>query len=255
MKQTIKAIRKIKSNLIRLRFHIIFEPFSKALITMAYISKLSKWVRQTPKPGYNDFYSKQHDYNKRYELYNHILHSETLSEIYYIEFGVAQGRSFKWWVENIKNEDSLFVGFDTFSGLPEDWGYFKKGDMSAHDTFPDLDDKRCRFVKGIFQETLPSFLKEFKTDSRKVIHMDADIYTSTLFALTMMGPHINKDDIIIFDEFNVPLHEFKAFTEFLSSYYIKVRLIGAVNNYYQVAFKVEENLSCLNKNQTRLKLV
>lgn len=214
---------------------------------MAYLSKLSKWVRQTPKSDFNDFCSRHHDYAKRYDLYDHIIKSESLSEIYYIEFGVAQGKSFKWWVGNIKSGDSRFVGFDTFSGLPEDWGYFKKGDMSANDSFPDVKDERCRFVKGIFQETLPPFLKEFRTDLRKVIHMDADIYTSTLFALTMMGPYLSKDDILIFDEFNVPMHEFKAFTEFLSSYYVKVRVIGAVNNYYQTAFKIEENLSCLKK--------
>jgi hypothetical protein len=251
MKAGIKAIRKIKSGLIRLRFHVIFEPFSRFLITLAYISKLSKWVRQTPKSDFNDFYTRHHDYTKRYDLYDHIVQSESLSEIYYIEFGVAQGQSFKWWVENLKSRDSRFVGFDTFSGLPEDWGYFKKGDMSANDSFPDVNDERCRFVKGIFQETLPSFLKEFRTDLRKVIHMDADIYTSTLFALTMMGPFLNKNDILIFDEFNVPMHEFKAFTEFLSSYYVKVSVIGAVNNYYQTAFKIEENLSCLKKNQIR----
>jgi O-methyltransferase len=246
MKATIKAIRKIKSNLIRLKFHIIFGPFSKLLVTMAYISKLSKWVRQTPKPGFNDFYTKSHDYSRRYELYKHVIQSENLSSIYYIEFGVAEGQSFKWWVENIKNEDSRFVGFDTFSGLPEDWGYFKKGDMSANDSFPDVNnDIRCQFVKGIFQKTVPLFLKEFTTDLRKVIHMDADIYTSTLFALTMIGPYLKKDDILMFDEFNVPMHEFKAFTEFLSSFYVKVTLIGAVNNYYQTAFKIEENLSCL----------
>lgn len=248
MKQGIRVLRKIKSTLIRLRFHGIFEPFSKPLVTMAYLSKLSKWARQTPKPGFNDFYTKHHNYNKRYELYDHVLNSESLSSIYYIEFGVARGHSFKWWVDKIKSPDSKFAGFDTFSGLPEDWGYFKKGDMSAHDSFPDIDDPRCRFIKGIFQETLPSFLKEFRTDLRKVIHMDADIYTSTLFALTMMGPYLNKGDILIFDEFNVPLHEFKAFTEFVSSYYIKVEVIGAVNNYYQTAFKIEENLSSLNKN-------
>jgi hypothetical protein len=247
MKAAIKAIRKIKSNLIRMRFHIIFEPFSSFFLTMAYISRLSKWVRQTQMPGFNDFYAKRHDYNKRYELYDHVLHSENLSGIYYIEFGVAQGHSFKWWAGNIQNKDSRFIGFDTFSGLPEDWGYFKKGDMSAHDSLPDIDDKRCQFVKGIFQETLPPFLKEFRTDLRKVIHMDADIYSSTLFALTLIGPYLNKDDILIFDEFNVPLHEFKAFTEFISSFYIKVKVIGAVNNYYQIAFKIEENLSCLNK--------
>jgi O-methyltransferase len=248
MKKGIKTIRKIKSNLIRLRFHVIFEPFSSGLLTLAYISKLSKWARRTPKSDYNDFYTKRHDYSKRYELYNHVINSENLSSIYYIEFGVAEGQSFKWWVNNIKSKDSKFAGFDTFSGLPEDWGSFKKGDMSAHDSFPDVNnDERCQFIKGIFQETVPPFLRDFKTDLRKVIHMDADIYTSTLFALTMIGPYLNKDDIIMFDEFNVPMHEFKAFSEFLSSFYVKVKLIGAVNNYYQTAFKIEENLSCLNK--------
>jgi len=247
MKQAIRAIRKIKSSLIRIKFHVIFDPFLKPLFTLAYLSKLSKWVTQTSKPAYNDFYSNHHDYNKRYDLYKNILLSEKLYSIYYLEFGVAQGKSFKWWVNNIQGADSKFVGFDTFSGLPEDWGYFKKGDMSANDSFPEISDERCRFVKGIFQETLPPFLKDFRTDLRKVIHMDADIYTSTLFALTMMGPYLNRGDILIFDEFNVPLHEFKAFTEFLSSYYVKVELICAVNNYYQVAFKIEENLSSLVK--------
>ncbi|MGA1978506.1 MAG: class I SAM-dependent methyltransferase [Bacteroidales bacterium] len=249
MKKGIKVIRKIKSNLIRMKFHIIFDPFSTPLITMAYLSKLSKWVRKASSPGFNDFYTRHHDYNKRYELYNHVVQSENLSSIYYIEFGVAEGQSFKWWVNNIKSEDSRFAGFDTFTGLPEDWGYFKKGEMSAHNSFPDVSkDERCQFFRGFFQETVPSFLKGFNTNLRKVIHMDADIYTSTLFALSMIGPYLNKDDILIFDEFNVPMHEFKAFTEFAASFYVKVRLLGAVNNYYQVAFKIEENLSCLNNN-------
>ncbi len=247
--KAIKAIRKIKSNLIRLKFHLIFEPFSSAFLTMAYISKLSRWVRKTPMPDFNDFYSRHHDYSKRYDLYDHVIKTEDLSGICYLEFGVAGGHSFKWWVSRIKNKDSRFYGFDTFSGLPENWGSFKKGDMSANDEFPDVNDDRCQFFKGIFQETVPGFLKDFKTDLRKVIHMDADIYSSTLFALTMIGPLLNKSDIIIFDEFNVPMHEFKAFTEFISSYYVKVKVIGAVNNYYQTAFKVEENLSCLNKSQ------
>ena len=211
---------------------------------LVYLSKLSQWVSRTQMPNDDDFYSGHHDYNKRYRLYEHIVQSENLSKICYIEFGVAQGRSFQWWIDKIESTDSVFIGFDTFTGLPEDWGYFKKGDMSAKDTFPDIVDKRCQFVKGMFQATLPPFLKNMKTDLRKVIHMDADIYGSTLFALTMMGPYLNVDDIIIFDEFNVPLHEFKAFTEFIHSYHVKVQVIGAVNNYYQIAFKVLENSSC-----------
>ena len=47
-----------------------------------------------------------------------------------------------------------------------------------------------------------------------------------------------KDDIIFFDEFSVPTHEFKAFHDFIQSYYTNLELIAAANNYYFVAFKV-----------------
>jgi hypothetical protein len=73
---------------------------------------------------------------------------------------------------------------------------------------------------------------------RKIIHMDADLYTSTLFVLTSISYILKKDDIIIFDEFNVPMHEFKAFSEWTRSFYINYKVIGAVNNFYQVAFKI-----------------
>jgi len=69
--------------------------------------------------------------------------------------------------------------------------------------------------------------------------MDADLYTSTLFVLTALYPTLRKDDIIIFDEFGVPTHEFKAFTEIVDSYKLKFKVIGAVNNYLQLAIKLE----------------
>ena len=39
-------------------------------------------------------------------------------------------------------------------------------------------------------------------------------------------------DIILFDEFNVPNHEYSVFKIFNESFYIDFELIGAVNNYY-----------------------
>ena len=68
--------------------------------------------------------------------------------------------------------------------------------------------------------------------------MDADLFSSTLFVLTSLANYLKEGDIVMFDEFNVPNHEFMAFKYFTESYYIKFELIGAVNNYYQVAFKV-----------------
>ncbi len=238
MKIPIKIIRKSKALFVKLKLHKFVEPLSGFLLTLLHLSKLSKWAHETPMSEFNDFYSKEHNYQKRYKLYKHILDLEKLDEIYYLEFGVSQGHSFKWWTENIKSKNSKFVGFDTFTGLPEKWGFYDKGGMTTEGEVPQINDKRCEFKKGLFQDCLPDFLESFNTNLRKVIHLDADIYSSTLFVLTMIFPHLKKEDIIIFDEFNVPLHEFRAYTNFVNSFYIKTQVIGAVNNYFQIAFKI-----------------
>jgi len=73
---------------------------------------------------------------------------------------------------------------------------------------------------------------------RKIIHLDADLFSSTLFVLTSLAPFLRCGDILFFDEFNVPNHEFLAFKIFTESYYTKVNLLGAMNNYSQVAFMI-----------------
>jgi hypothetical protein len=60
-----------------------------------------------------------------------------------------------------------------------------------------------------------------------------------LYALTILAPVLKKDDIIFFDEFVVPTHEFKAYSDFIQSHYINLQLVAAANNYYFAAFKVE----------------
>ena len=42
-------------------------------------------------------------------------------KITYLEFGVANGDSFKEWINFNSNKKSFFFGFDTFTGLPEDY--------------------------------------------------------------------------------------------------------------------------------------
>ena len=71
--------------------------------------------------------------------------------------------------------------------------------------------------------------------------MDADLYSSTIFVLTQLVPFLNKDDIIIFDEFGVPMHEFRAFQDFFNSFYMKFELLSATNNYLQIAIKLVSN--------------
>ncbi len=72
-----------------------------------------------------------------------------------------------------------------------------------------------------------------------MIHMDADLFSSTIFVLSQLYPFLMKGDIIFFDEFNVANHEFLAFKIFTESFYVKLRPVGAVNNFYQTAFVVE----------------
>ncbi|MBS1748502.1 MAG: class I SAM-dependent methyltransferase [Bacteroidetes bacterium] len=226
---------------------ILFHPYiylgwlRRPLQLFLNMLSMSKWAAENRiSASLNDFYSPLRDYQKRYQLYEHLLNSEQLREcaLDYLEFGVSGGYSFKWWVAANVNSDSRFYGFDTFEGLPEGWGTYNRGDMAA--PIPGIDDTRALFYKGLFQDTLPAFLKTDSINNRKlkIIHLDADLFSSTLFALTSLAPWLKKGDILLFDEFNVPNHEFAAFKIFSDSYYVKTKLLAAVNNYYQVAMQI-----------------
>lgn len=240
MKTFLFLAKNGKKTFMWLRLHVIIGPFEKMFLNLAYMSRLSRWAHlQKNKSSFNDFFAYKFDYNKRFSLYKHLADSEVKNEpIEYLEFGVAGGTSFKWWVENNTQAQSKFHGFDTFEGLPEDWGPFKAGDMSAGSRPPDINDSRVTFYKGLFQQTLPGFIKQYDSNNRKVIHMDADLYTSTLYSLTSLAPLLKKGDIILFDEYLVPSHEYLAFDNFIRSYYINVEFIGAANNYLFTAFKI-----------------
>jgi O-methyltransferase len=240
-----KIIRKansfIKDLLLVSRIGILFVPFRFFLKFLVNFSLLSSWVnKHSNKVKFSDFYRPVRSYHDRLKLYSHISKTEGLDTkpVHYFEFGVASGASFSWWLNENRHPDSLFVGFDTFEGLPEDWHFHKKGDFN-HD-IPVVDDKRAAFVKGLFQDTLYTFLENYTKNEKvtRVLHLDADLYSSTLFALTMLAPYLKKGDVLFFDEFNVPNHEFAAWSDFVRSYYIKYEVVGAVNNFYQTCFKI-----------------
>lgn len=238
----IKASIFFKGLILLLKPHILLGWLKHPLLTTSNTLSLTSWIaRQDKKTVLNDFYTFRRDYSKRYRLYQYMVDKLKLENeaVDYLEFGVCGGYSFKWWLSKCIASNSSFYGFDTFEGLPEDWGTYNKGDMAAN--IPSTDDKRARFIKGLFQDTLPGFLSEanLKNGKRKIIHLDADLFSSTLFALTSLAPYLKKGDILLFDEFNVPNHEFFAFKMFSDSFYIKTKLLGAVNNYYQVALVIE----------------
>jgi hypothetical protein len=236
-----KSFTYIKNIIFWSRPHLYLGWTRIALFWFANLLSLSKWIYKQEKDDVsNDFFQIKRNYSKRYKLYEYVISKFDLKEqpFDFIEFGVYQGSSLKWWSKNIEHHEVRFFGFDSFEGLPEKWGMYCKGDMST--TMPQFEDERIALIKGLFQETLPNFLKNrYEGKYRKVIHLDADLFTATLFVLTSIAPFLRSGDILFFDEFNVPNHEFFAYKIFTESYYMKMNLVGAMNNYAQVAFIIE----------------
>ena len=74
----------------------------------------------------------------------------------WLEFGVQTGGSINIISKFTKKK---VYGFDTFTGLPEDWRKgFLKGSLSNNNVLPEVDNNVV-LIKGLFQETLiPSHL-------------------------------------------------------------------------------------------------
>lgn len=158
----------------------------------------------------------------------------------YLEFGVFRGESIRAWVGMHHNPESRFYGFDSFTGLPEAWeqGVTDKGAFNVHGKVPDIDDARVVFVSGYFQDTLGNFLDSVKLSKKLLIHMDADLYSSTLYVLTALNRHIEPGTVIIFDEFYSVNHEFRAFMDFISASRRTYRIVAATTDYVQVAVEI-----------------
>jgi len=217
---------------------IIFRKPSKILKEINSNSLMDKWLLENPSPELFD---------TREELYEYINNSICQNAaIDYLEFGVAQGKSMKSWVRLNDSPDSKFYGFDTFEGLPESFDRIRFtdpiGEFTNNGEFPKINDKRIGFNKGLFQETLPSFLDNYFPQNRLIIHNDSDLYTSSLYLLTMLNKFIIKGSIIIFDEFFCSSHEFQAFYDYVTSYQRSYKVLGATTNgqkrYTQIAIQI-----------------
>ncbi|GMN11443.1 hypothetical protein MTsPCn9_09500 [Croceitalea sp. MTPC9] len=191
--------------------------FSNFLLHLSYLIKNSNHFRK---------YAHIKTLSNRSDFYETIKNKENLrkEDIFFIEFGVWKGQSFKWWLAHNTNKNSRFTGFDSFEGLPEDWkkNHFKGKFSTLGKTPEGVNDERSSFEKGLFQETLFAFTRENDLalkNKKLVIHLDADLYSSTIYVLSTLLPFIKQSDILIFDEFYIlqsPHHEFRAFLDFVT---------------------------------------
>jgi hypothetical protein len=151
----------------------------------------------------------------------------------YLEFGVFEGYSVREWLQLNSHADSRFYGFDLFTGLPEEWhtltGYRPSGTFDTGGVVPQIDDARVQFIKGKFQDTLRQFLTSYTPQNRLVIHMDADLYASTLYALATLDPYLTPGTIVMFHDF---YHEsiFRAFQDYHAAFVRQSRVL-ALNDF------------------------
>lgn len=157
----------------------------------------------------------------------------------YLEFGVYRGESLRWWCELNKHPATRCFGFDSFEGLPENWNSrYPKGAFNVSGNLPLIDDPRVSFIAGWFQYSLPKFLSLYQPQNRLIIHNDSDLYSSTLFCLTAMNGVMKPGTIIIFDEFNAVMDEFKALIDYCSAYMRKYRIVAATRGFKQAVIEL-----------------
>ena len=68
----------------------------------------------------------------RYRLFDLVAPELQDAQVLYLEFGVWQGASMRYWSKLLRNGNSQLHGFDSFFGLSENWdGQAPKGYFST----------------------------------------------------------------------------------------------------------------------------
>ena len=198
--------------------------------------ELGRWLKKHPTDVHLE------DWKALFDHVNTLLGND---EICYLEFGVSHGESFRYWTKLNGHPKSRFYGFDTFTGLPEEWKVFTgsqpQGAFSTGGHAPQLTDPRVKFVSGLFQDTLADFVQTLSQPSQLVVHCDADLYTSTLFVLTTIHSLLVPGAIVMFDDFTTANHDFRAFHDYTTSYRRNYEVIGTAKpSFRKMAIRIRD---------------
>jgi len=172
----------------------------------------------------------EHKSAHRFALHDFAAHHIGVdADLRYLEFGVHGGDSIRRFASIFANPHARFVGFDSFVGLPEEWGKMAAGHFSIDGRVPSIADPRIVFQKGWFQNTARAFLPGLKYEPNKVtlVHFDADLYSSTLFLLSALWWHI-PEYYFIMDEFVG--QELAAMRNFVSAYPVDIEFYTRVDS-------------------------
>jgi len=190
--------------------------FSKAIDWLQWNARYQAWLKE-----HNlDF---DGAFETRSALYELVCPKGPIT---YLEFGVFKGDSLKTWARLNTHPDSTFHGFDSFEGLPAAEPPWTKSDFAV-DGVPVFGDQRINLYIGWFNDTLLPFLEEPLSDAPLVIHLDADLYSSTAYVLSTLDPLLHPGTILIFDELCVAQHEFHAMIDWTEAFGRSYTVVGS----------------------------
>ena len=139
-----------------------------------------------------------------------------------LEFGVFYGYSIGILAQATQQ---AVHGFDSFQGLPSEWKVDSSnevieaaGTYTMHGELPPVPNNVELHV-GLFEETLSGFLA-IHPEPVRLLHIDCDLYDSTVTIFTQLASRIKSGTVIVFDEYlcypNWRDDEYRAFQEFIA---------------------------------------
>lgn len=224
-----KFVQGVRTSLLHTGFHIGHRLQRRMLTIHNYIDT-GAWLRTV-----SDGMPKR--YYERTSLFEQALARVTGSQPLYLEFGVWQGESLRWWSQHLTNPNARFHGFDSFEGLPERWNQFVDAGDFAVDALPQFDDDRVSLEVGWFSDTLPKFV--VPEHDQLIVNIDSDLYSSAVEVLTQLEEHLVPGTLIYFDEFADRDHELRAFREFLTRTGLDVEAIGFAAGGFHWVFQIK----------------
>ena len=134
-------------------------------------------------------------------FWNQVLEIMSHDDGLWLELGVFEGTSINVIaaVKNAMSKDSKIYGFDCWTGLPEKWRDLDKGTFELREK-PTVNED-VELIDGLFSETLPSFMSNNKDKKISFLHIDCDLYSSTMTAFENLHKAFVPGTIIAFDEF------------------------------------------------------
>jgi hypothetical protein len=175
-----------------------------------------------------------------YEIYKKII--DIPGDV--LEFGVFKGASFSKLLafrKILENEDSRkIVGFDDFGlftakGSKDDKQFAREFDKllgkgTAKEVlekdFKNNGHKNFELIKGDVVKTLPIYLKKNKGFKISLLHLDLDIFRPTKFVLEQLFNRMQKNGIILIDDYGEIYGATKAVDDFFKNKQLKLEKLS-----------------------------